>query len=65
MTTHHSSVQHIEMDQPMTEKKTVFHKENQSSGMDPDDAAFLARFSKEQQRKTIRKVDVSLPYSLK
>lgn len=49
----------------MTEKETVSHKEHQSSGMDPDDAAFLARFSTEQQRKTIRKVDVSLPYFAK
>ncbi|KAL1860727.1 hypothetical protein Daus18300_009070 [Diaporthe australafricana] len=34
--------------------------EFQPSGMDPDDAAFLAHFSEDQQRKAIRKVDLRL-----
>jgi hypothetical protein len=48
------------MEQPMAEKAMASHKEHQSGGMDPDDMAFLAGFTEQQQRKTIRKVDVSL-----
>lgn len=59
MTSHLQSMEHSDMELQMTEKGTISHTEFQSSGMDPDDAAFLTHFSEDQRRKTIRNVDVS------